>query len=80
MRIVLFQILLTLYHQEMGKIHARAYGKQLRGIGLSKAWFAILEGIIIASGATKNEVEQVLQHILPTEKRKFVYIFQLKGK
>jgi len=71
---------LTLYHQEMGKIHARIYGKQLREIGLSKAWFAILEGIIIASGATKNEVEQVLQHILPTEKRKFVYIFQSKGK
>lgn len=72
--------LLTLYHQEMGKIYARTYGKQLRGIGLSKVWFAILEGVTIASGATKNEVEQVLQHILPTEKRKFVYIFKLKGK
>ena len=25
----------TLYHQEMGKVHARAYSKQLRDIGLS---------------------------------------------
>jgi len=72
--------LLILYHQEMGKIHARTYGKRLREIGLTNAWFAILEGVIIASGSTKNEVEQILQSILPAEKRKFVYIFQLKKK
>lgn len=70
--------LLILYHQEMGKIHARAYGKQLREIGLTNGWFAILEGISIASGATRNEVERILQSIAPTEKREFVYIFQLK--
>lgn len=72
--------LLTLYHQEMGKIHARTYGKRLREIGLRKGWFAILEGITIASGATKDEVEKVLERLLPPEKRKFVYIFQLKQK
>jgi len=72
--------LLTLYHQEMGKIYARTYGKRLREIGLTNAWFAILEGITIASGATKDEVERILQCILPTEKRKFVYIFRLKEK
>jgi len=73
-------ILLTLYHQEMGKIHARTYGKRLRDIGLTNAWFAIIEGITIASGVTKDEVERILQYILPTEKRKFVYIFRLKEK
>lgn len=73
-------ILLTLYHQEMGKIHARIYGKRLRDIGLTNAWFAIIEGITIASGVTKDEVERILQYILPTEKRKFVYIFRLKEK
>lgn len=72
--------LLALYHQEMGKIHARTYRRRLRQTGLINGWFAILEGITIASGATRNEVDQVLQHILPTEKRKFVYIFQLKRK
>ena len=72
--------LLTLYHQEMGKIHARTYGKRLHEIGLTNAWFAILEGMTIASGATKDEVERILQCILPTEKRKFVYIFRLKEK
>ncbi|MCD6479064.1 MAG: hypothetical protein J7L44_04230 [Candidatus Diapherotrites archaeon] len=72
--------LLTLYHQEMGKVHARRYGKRLREIGFSNAWFAILEGIPIASGATKEDVERTLQSILPAEKRRFVYIFQLKKK
>lgn len=72
--------LLTLYHLEMGKIHARTYKKQLREIGLNNVWFAILEGIIIASGPTRDEVEQILQEILPAEKREFVYIFHLKGK
>jgi len=70
--------LLMLYHQEVGKIHARTYRKQLHEIGLSKGWFAILKGTIIASGATRGEVEKVLQHIVPTGERKFVYIFQLK--
>lgn len=72
--------LLTLYHQEMGKIHARTYSKRLREIGLTKGWFAILEGITIASGARKDEVEEVLQRLLPPEKQKFVYIFQLRQK
>jgi len=72
--------LLTLYHQEMGKIYARTYGKRLREIGLTNAWFAILEGITIASGATKDEVERILRCILSTGKRKFVYIFRLKEK
>lgn len=72
--------LLTLYHQEMGKIHARTYGKRLREIGLTNAWFAILEGIIVASGLTRNGVEQILQEIIPAEKKELVYIFRLKGK
>jgi len=72
--------LLTLYHLGMGKIHARTYRKKLREIGLINAWFAILEGIIVASGTTRDKIEQILQEILPAEKREFVYIFHLKGK
>jgi hypothetical protein len=70
----------ALYHQEMGKVHARTYGKRLREIGLKDAWFALLQGMIIAGGSTKDEVEQILPGIVPPEKRKFVYVFQLKGK
>lgn len=72
--------LLRLYHQEMGKIHARRYGRKLRELGITRGWFAILEGIIIAGGGSRDEVERVLRAILPADKRDFVYIFQLKGK
>ena len=72
--------LLTLYHQEMGKIHSRTIGKRLHEIGLTNGCFAILEGMTIAGGATRDVVEQILQNIVSPEKRKFVYIFQLKRK
>ncbi|MFQ6076880.1 MAG: hypothetical protein ACE5Z5_12270 [Candidatus Bathyarchaeia archaeon] len=72
--------LMKIYHQEMGKIHARKFGRRLREIGLREAWFAILEGTIIASGATKEEVNEVLKDILPKEKRELTYIFHLRKK
>jgi len=72
--------LLILYHQEMGKIFSRTIEKDLRKIGLINGWFAVLEGILIASGRTQEEVEQILKEILLPEKTKFVYIFQLKRK
>ncbi|MEA2074727.1 MAG: hypothetical protein U9O85_03205 [Euryarchaeota archaeon] len=72
--------LLTVYHQEMGKVHARTFGRSLSKIGLSNAWFAILEGEIIAGGCTRAEVERILDEIVPAEKRDFAYVFHLKGK
>jgi hypothetical protein len=71
--------LLTAYHQEMGKIHARRHGKQLHDIGITKGWFAILQGMTVAGGTTRNEVERIVQSVLPEGKRDFAYIFQLKG-
>ena len=72
--------LLRIYHQEMGKIHARRYRKQLRKMGLSGAWFAILEGTIIAIGTTQDQVKQILKEILSTEKRGLAHIFHLTRK
>jgi hypothetical protein len=72
--------LLTLYHQEMGKIHAREYRRDFKEIGLGHGWFAILEGIMIAGGITRDEVERTAQSVVPPEKREFVYIFEFKGK
>ena len=66
------------YHQEMGKVDARAYSKRLRDIGLSGVWFAILEGITIASGTTRQEVDQAVQRIVPKNKLPFVYTFEVK--
>lgn len=61
----------------MGKIHARTYRKRLREIGFSNVWFAILEGIVVASGSARDGVEQILQEIIPAEKRELVYVFHL---
>jgi len=72
--------LLILYHQEMGKIYARNYSKSLRELGFSDAWFAILDGFIVASGVTKNDVEKILKKLLPDDKFKFLYFFQVKKK
>ena len=68
----------TLYQQEMGKVHARTYSPRLRDMGLSGVWFAILEGLTIASGSTRQEVEQALQRIVPTSKLPFVYTFAVQ--
>lgn len=70
--------MLSTYHQEMGKSYSRAYGKRLREAGISSGYFAILEGMIVASGEKQKDVEKMLGRLLPVEKRKFVYIFHLK--
>jgi plasmid stabilization system protein ParE len=72
--------LLTVYHQEMGKVHARTFGRRLSEIGLRNAWFTILEGEIVAGGSTREEVERILDEIIPAEKRNFAYIFHLRGR
>ncbi|MDH7553770.1 MAG: hypothetical protein QHH74_08950 [Spirochaetota bacterium] len=63
----------------MNKIDSKMYRKLLRNSDIDKGWFAMLEGIIIASGITKESLELVVEQIVPEKKRKFVYIFQLKG-
>ena len=72
--------LLAVYHQELGKVHARTFGRRLSEIGLRGAWFAILEGEVVAGGSTREEVEQILDEIIPKEKRNFVYVFRLRGR
>lgn len=71
-------ILLALYHQEMGKMHARTYGKRLREVGLKGAWFAILEGLVVAGGKTRDDVERIVKEIVPAKNVPFVYVFHLR--
>ena len=69
-----------LYHQEMGKIHARYYRKRFNEVGISQGWFAVLEGLVVASGGSKDEAEQAARRIVPSEKRAWVHYFQLGRK
>lgn len=70
--------LIRVYHRELGRVDARRLGRRLRGLGLSRGWFAVLEGIIVAGGVSREEVERVLADIVPSEKRELAYVFQLK--
>ena len=49
-----------------------------REVGLRGAWFAILEGLIVAGGKTREEVERIVHEIVPAEKESFVYLFHLR--
>lgn len=66
-----------LYHQEMGKLQSRQFKKRLREIGIEKGFFAVLEGMIVASGVTKEEAQKAVKSIVPSEKRAWVHIFQV---
>ena len=69
-----------LYHQEMGKIHARHYRKGFLAIGITQGWFALLEGLVVASGLSRDEAEQAAKKIVPSEKRAYVFYFRLEKK
>jgi hypothetical protein len=69
-----------IYHEEMGKVHARRYRKLLRARGVRAAWFALYKGIVVASGKTREEVRRTLGDILPPEAAELAYLFQVKGE
>lgn len=70
--------MMTAYHQIMGRNHARHYGKEFRKMGINGGWFAILQGLIVASGTTEEEAEKATKKIVQPEKRPWVYLFHFK--
>lgn len=70
--------LFDVYHQEMGKAYARSFVRTLHEIGIKNKWFATIKGVIIASGASKKEVENNFQKIIPQQRKNHVYVFQVK--
>jgi len=62
----------------MGRIRARYFRKRFKEAGLKTAWFAILDGMIIAGGKSKQDVETNLKAIVPEEKMTQVFIFQYR--
>lgn len=70
--------LVPLYYQQLGKLASRKAKEILQEIGLSQGWIATLEGLFIAAGPTRKEVENVVKEKVPEEKRKYVYYHQSK--
>jgi len=71
---------MPVYSEEMGRVHARDYRKRLKAMGIAEGWFALVDGIIIASGKDRENVEQTAKSMLPPAKMKLVHLFQMKAK
>lgn len=72
--------LVPLYHQQLGKAHARSLGAKLREAGARQAWFAVLDDIIIASAPSEEALREEVSRLLPPEKRDWVHVFRHRGK
>jgi len=72
--------LLVVYYQEMGKSEARRYKARFAEMGLNSAWFAIFQGLIIASGPSEDDVRQSARRLVPRGKEDILFVFQYKRK
>ncbi len=70
------QELTNVFYQEMGKTNARYFSKQLKRLGIEKKWFGILDNTVVASGASKDQLQKNIKDIVPKEKIERVYIFK----
>jgi hypothetical protein len=66
------------YHQERGKADARQLGRCLRRARVNPGWFALYEGIVIASAPTREEVVRRIREVLPTSRSDLPYLYQLR--
>jgi hypothetical protein len=64
-----------IYHEELGKAQARSLGRELRETDLNEAYFAIYDERIIASGTTPEQVQEILDEIMPDGKENHPYIY-----
>lgn len=64
-----------IYHEELGKAQARSLGRELRETDLNEAYFAIYDERIIASGTTTEQVQEILDDIMPEGKENHPYIY-----
>jgi len=69
-----------LYYREVGKSNARMLSKSLRLAGVVSGYFAIIDNVVVASGATKKELDKNIKAIVPNDRLGYVYIYQLKKK
>lgn len=71
-------LLLPIYHEQMGRVNSRRQSELLRDVGAEHGWFAIAGDVIVASGKTREEVQRAVGAVLPEDKRRAAYIFELR--
>ncbi len=72
--------LLRLYYQEIGRLNSRGIKRRMRGMKLSRGWFAVLGEDVVAGATTRDELEDILDRLLPENRREFVHIFKLSER
>ncbi len=65
-----------LFYQEMGKVNASYFSKQLKKAGIEKKWFGIIDNTVVASGVTKDQLQKNIAAVIPEDKADRVYIFK----
>ena len=68
------------YHQERGKADARRIGRRLRDVGILQGWFALFEGMVVASAPDRESLVRRVAEILPASKASMPYLYRLKKK
>ena len=69
--------LLKQYYDGIIKPNKEMYSMMFKTLGLKTGWFAIIDGVIITSGNTEEEVLNKLQEFLTPEKIELATIFQI---
>lgn len=68
-----------LYFELVGKLDARDARKYFRDLGIRDVWCAVLEGKILATGKSRDNVIETLNALLPKDRRYYPFIFHFKG-
>jgi len=68
------------YHEEIGKVDARRIGRRLRAAGVTRGWFALYEGMVIASAAEREDLVRRIREVLPPARSHLPYLYQLRSR
>lgn len=66
------------YLRMMGKANLRSVKRRLRAVGVKRGWFAIADDVIVAGSETKEDLEMLVEDIIPNRGKESVYIFEFK--
>jgi hypothetical protein len=70
--------LLPTYLMMMGRANSRSLKKRLKDVGVKRGWFAIADDVIVASSKTRDDLERLVENIIPNHGKDSVYIFEFK--
>src|SRR5208337_1076800 len=70
--------LFPVYLREMGRANARLLKKRLKAVGVKQGWFAAAGETIVASSKTREDLERLIETIIPLNGKNSVHIFEVK--